>query len=129
MTTKRSASAPWMSVVFVMAQVPSSSAGALTSLLATATVTATSLTRLVNVVAPVKQTPIQMASVTTKTIAWANSTLVACATVQVRSTSADVRTSPKETATVTATSLMPLVSAAVTVKRTPTAMVCATQTR
>ena len=48
-----------------------------------------------------------MASVTTWTTALANSTRVAYATAQARSTSADVLTSLKATATVTATSLTP----------------------
>ena len=45
--------------------------------------------------------------VTTSMNAWANLTLVACATAQERSTSADVLTSPKATATAMATNSTP----------------------
>ena len=89
------------------AQVRSTSADVLTSPLATATATATSSTPWACVVVTAQRTPMPMASVTTSTTALANSMLAACATAQVRSTSADVLTSPLATATATATSSTP----------------------
>ena len=67
-----------------------------------------------------------MASATTSTHVSENSTLVACATDQARSTSADALTSLKEIATVTETSLTSAASVAVTASLPETATAMAT---
>ena len=85
------------------AQARSTSVDVLTSPPATATVTATSSTPWACVVVTALLMPMPMASVTTWMTAWGNSTHVASATAQVRSTSVDVLTFPKATATATAT--------------------------
>ena len=92
---------------------------------ATATAMATSSTPLVRGGDWLK-TPMPMASATTWTTAWARSTLVASATDQERSTSADVPTSLQATATAMATSSTLLESVAVTALKTPMPMASAT---
>ena len=66
-----------------------------------------------------QRTPMPMASVTMWTTAWVRTTSAASATVLARSTSADVLTFQKETATATETSSTRLAYAAVTAQRTP----------
>ena len=70
--------------------------------------------------------PMPMASVTTSTTAWANSTPVASATVPATSTHAGAPTSPKATATATETNLTSSASAVAGARRMPTATAFAT---
>ena len=97
---------------------PSTSADALTSQKAIATVTATSLTPSVSAAVTARPTKMPMAFVTTSIHVLENSTSAASPTALAPSTSADVLTSPKAIATAKATSLTPSVSAAVTARPT-----------
>ena len=114
----------WVSttlVAFATDQVRSTSADVPTSLKETATATETSLTRSAYVVETAQRMPMPMESVTTWTTAWVSTTLAAYATAQEKSTSADVQTSQKVTATVMATSLTPWAYAVVTARQMPMA--------
>ena len=108
------------------AQAPFTSAAVLTSPLVTATATATNSTPWACVVVTAQRTPMPMASVTTLTTALAHTTLAACATAQVRSTSADVLTSPLATVTATATNSTPWACVVVTAQLMRMATACAT---
>ena len=102
------------------------SAAETASLPETATVTATSLMPSENVEGLVRPMRTLMASATTSTHVLESLTPVACATDRARSTSADVQTSLKETATVTETSSTSAASAAETASLPGTATVMAT---
>ena len=96
-----------------------------TSQRATAIVMATSSTPSACVAAIARLTPMLTASATMSTTAWAHLTLAACATDSARSTIAVAQTSPKVTATVTATNSTPLAHVADCVRPTQMAMVSA----
>ena len=83
-----------------------------------ATATATSLTPLASAAVRVRPMRTPMASATTSTHVSESSTLAACATDRVRSTSADALTSLKATATARATSLTPSAVAAASLPET-----------
>ena len=99
---------PMTPAVFAMAQERSMSVDVRTFQKATAIAMATNSTPLAFVEALVQLTSMQMASVTSLMNALALTTLVECATVQEKSTSADALTFQQATATATATNSMPL---------------------
>ena len=109
-----------------MAQERFTSADAMTSHKATATVTATKRTPWACVEVIAQRTPMPMASVTTWTTAWVNWTPAAYAMAQERSSNVDARTSQRETAIATATKKTPWAYAVVTAQKTPMRMASVT---
>ena len=116
--TSTIALAPTMLVAFAMAQVQYMSADVRTSQSAIATATETSLMRSANAVETVTPTSMPMAFVMTWMTVLESLTPVACATVLVRSSRADVQAFPKAIATAMATNSMPWAFVAAVAQKT-----------
>ena len=125
-TTSTCASVPWTNAASATVPERFTSADVQTSLKATATARATSLTHLVCVVVSARRMRTWTGFVTTSTTAWANWTRAASATVQARFTSADVQTFLKGPATAKETRPQSLWIATETACRTSMPMAFAT---